>query len=151
VTLRPLVLLSALFLEDYDLLSTPVADNRRFNGSLADFGIFALADYQRGNINLCTLFAIKAGHTKRLTVLNCKLFAACFDYCVTHFYVSIAIDAISVTSRKAEIIRKTLLKVKLNSSYTAHLLSEDGLYNGGIIKLALPKSTFRRRYHGHLR
>src|SRR4029077_12025288 len=87
VALFAFVLLAAFLFEDNDLVRFAVGNNgRSYSGTAADLGVFALADQKRVDLDLAAGFLVDLWHAKRLAALYCKLFAACFDNCVTHYW-----------------------------------------------------------------
>ena len=114
VALFAVVLFTTFFLENNDLVTFPVADDRRFNGGIAaDLRIFARPDDQGFEIDLLARFLVDSGHAKRLAAFDRKLLSACSDNCVTHYCViSLSPKAIFLpVSRKDEIILKFTVKV----------------------------------------
>ena len=117
VTLLTLVLFASLFLEDDDLFAATVAYNRSLDGTVApDLRVLSGSHHKCLNVDLRAFFTFNTRHPEGLTVFNSELLTASLDNCVTHLYLSNSSkDGISSTRRKAEIIRKTLVRVKPKS------------------------------------
>ena len=88
MALLSLVLFPPFLLEDYDLLTSAVADYGSFDGSVAtDLRVLAGSNYESRNVDLRAFFTLETRDTKRLTVFNRELLAARLNYCVTHLYL----------------------------------------------------------------
>ncbi len=72
MSLRPLVLLTALLLEDDYLLSPAVAYNSRIDSRVTAY------------LGACV--ALNAGNPDRLPIFDSELLTACSYNCVTHLY-----------------------------------------------------------------
>ena len=113
VALLPFVLFAAFLFENNDLVRFAVADDGRLNGSGADL----VANDQRIEINLLAFFFTDLRDTKRHSAFDRKLLTACFDDCVTPLLCSIlSIEGNCGGNRKVQIIRKTKMEVKVETS-----------------------------------
>jgi hypothetical protein len=116
MALRAFVLLPALLLEDYDLVSLAVAYDLSFDSA----GGSARAGKQRVDVYRRAYLSIYGRNANCLAALDRELLAACFNDRITHVR-SLVEGTRAATNRKIQILQKWMSGVKERPASAGHL------------------------------
>ena len=109
MALLAFVLFAAFLFEDDDLIGFAVLNDLRFDRARSDDA----AREKSLDIDLLSSLGTDLRHTKRHSALDRILLATCSNNCVTHVLAPLVDTAKKLfTSRKTQIIRKLIAKVK---------------------------------------